>query len=90
MFRTYPLKQLSVIPAVYALLFLISASATAHPWVFRVIGLLAAAEAVVAFINPQNIYSQMLDWYFGNVSVRVNRLFGIIGIIFGTVILTWI
>ena len=90
MFRTYPLKHLSAIPAVYALLFLICASATAHPWVFRIIGLLAAVEAVVAFINPQRIYSQMLDWYFGNVSAQANRLFGIIGIIFGTVILTWI
>ena len=90
MFSTYPLKQLSAIPAGYALLFLISASATAQPWVFRIIGLLAAVEAVVAFINPQKIYSQMLEWYFGNVSAQVNRLFGIIGIIFGTVILTWI
>ena len=90
MFQTFQLKYLSAIPAVYAILFLISASATAHPWMFRIIGLLAAVEAVVAFTNPKKIYSQMLDWYFGNVSDQANRLFGIIGIIFGTVILTWI
>jgi uncharacterized protein YjeT (DUF2065 family) len=90
MFQTFQLKYLSAIPAVYAILFLISASATAHPWVFRIIGLLAAVEAVVAFINPKKIYSQMLDWYFDNISDQANRLFGIIGIIFGIVILTWI
>ena len=90
MFQNYQLKYLSAIPGVYALLFLISASATTHPWVFRIVGLLAAVEAVVAIINPRAIYSEMLDWYFANVSDQANRLFGIIGIVFGTVILTWI
>jgi uncharacterized protein YjeT (DUF2065 family) len=89
-FRNYKLKYLSTIPAVYALLFLISASTTTHPWVFRIVGLLAICEAVVAFTNPQKIYTRMLDWYFGNVSDQTNRLFGMIGIVFGTVILTWI
>ena len=90
MFRKTPLKTLSVIPAVYAILFLISASATSHPWIFRIIGLLAVVEAVVAFLDPQKIYSQMLDWYSDKVSEQANRLFGIIGVVFGTVILTWV
>ena len=90
LFNAYQLKYLATIPAVYALLFLISASATIHPWVFRILGLLAAFEAVVAFTNPKKIYSQMLDWYFEVVSEQTNRFFGIIGVVFGTVILTWI
>lgn len=88
--QTYQLRYLSAIPAVFGLLFLISASATAYPWIFRIIGLLAMGEAIVAFTNPQKLYSRMLDWYFGNVSDQTQRLFGIIGIVFGTVILTWI
>lgn len=90
LFRTYPLKYLAAIPAVFALLFLIAASATTHPWVLRIIGLLAVCEAVLAFTNPHGIYSKLLDWYFGEVSDAAQRLFGIMGIIFGTVILTWI
>jgi hypothetical protein len=89
-FQTYPLKYLSAIPAVFGFLFLVSASATAHPWVFRIIALLAFCEAVLAFTDPKKIYSRMLDWYFENVSDQTNRLFGVIGIIFGTAILTWI
>jgi hypothetical protein len=89
-FQTYPLKYLSALPAVFGVLFLISASATTHPWVFRILALLAFCEAVVAFTNPQKIYSRMLDWYFEKVSGQTNRLFGVIGIIIGTVILTWI
>jgi hypothetical protein len=90
LFQTYQLKYLSFIPAVYGLLFLISAAAIAYPWVFIVIGLLGICEALVAFKNPRGIYSTMLDWYFGKVSDQTNRLFGIIGVIFGTAILTWI
>ena len=89
-FQTYPLKYLSAIPAMFGLLFLVSASSTTHPWVFRIIALLALCEAVVAFADPKKIYSRMVDWWIGNVSDQTNRLFGIIGIIFGTVILTWI
>jgi uncharacterized protein YjeT (DUF2065 family) len=88
--QTYPLKYLAAIPAVFGFLFLISASSTTYPWVFRIIALVAFCEAVVAFTNPQKIYSRMLDWYVKHVSDQTNRLFGIIGIIFGTAILTWI
>jgi hypothetical protein len=88
--RTYPLKYLSSIPFVYGLLFLVSASSTTYPWVFRIVALLAFCEAVVAFTDPQKIYSRLLEWYVEQVSDQTNRLFGIIGIIFGTAILTWI
>ncbi|MEE4111361.1 MAG: hypothetical protein V2I40_01010, partial [Desulfobacteraceae bacterium] len=90
MFQNYPLSYLSAIPAVYGLLFLVSAMSTTHPWVFRIIALLAFGEAAVAFTDPRKIYSRMLNWYVGNISDQTNRLFGIIGIIFGTVMLTWI
>jgi uncharacterized protein YjeT (DUF2065 family) len=90
LFSTHRLKYLSAFPALVGLLFLISASATVYPWVFLIIGLLAMGEAVVAFTNPHNIYRRMLDWYFGSVSDQTNRLFGIIGVVFGTAILTWI
>jgi uncharacterized protein YjeT (DUF2065 family) len=54
-----------------------------------VIGILAFVKAVVIFINPHNLYNRLLDWYF-NVSDQTQRLFGIISIIFGTAIVTWI
>jgi len=84
-----PLKVLSALPAVFGILFFISASATTFPWFFRVIGMLAIGKAVVLFTNPRNLYSWLLDWYF-DFSDQTQRLFGIIAIIFGTAILTWI
>jgi len=84
-----PLKVLSSFPAVVGILFFISASTTTFPWFFQVIGMLAFVKAVVIFTNPHNLYSRLLDWYF-NLSNQTQRLFGIISIIFGTAILTWI
>jgi uncharacterized protein YjeT (DUF2065 family) len=90
LYNTYQLKYMAAIPAVYGLLFLVPASFTTYPWVFRIIAVLSFCEAIVAFTDPQKIYSRLLDWYFENVSDQTQRMFGIIGIVFGTVILTWI
>ena len=89
LFRTYQLRYLAVIPVGYGVLYLISSTAITYPWVFWLLGLLALCEAVVAYTDPSKIYSRMLDWYFEKISVRTNQFFGIIGVIFGTLVLTW-
>ncbi len=88
MFQNYPLKYLAAIPAVVSVLFLVSAPASLCPWPFVIIGIMAAIEAVVAFTNPNKIYTRILDWLFDNVSDQAYRLFSILGIILGTWILT--
>ncbi len=89
MFEKYKLKHLAVIPAAFGLLFWICASATVYPAVFWFIGLIGLCEAVLAFFNPSRIYSRMMDWYLGSLSDQTQRIFGIIGIILGTLIMTW-
>ena len=88
--KSYPLKYLSVFPAIFGVLFLMAAPATAYPWLFIVFALIAFIEAALAIADPKQLYSRFLDWYFEKVSDQTQRLFGIIGIIFGTAILTWI
>ena len=87
-FQSYPLRYLAVIPALLSVLFLISAPAAVCPWLFWIVGILAAIEAVVAFINPKKFYSRMIDWLFENTTEQAYRVFAIIGIIFGTLIMT--
>jgi hypothetical protein len=89
LFQKFQLSYLAIIPALYGLLFWISASATIHSWVFWLVGILAFCEAILAFFNPNKIYSRLLDWYFDSVSDQTQRLLGIIGIIFGTLMTTW-
>ena len=88
LFGSYPLKYLAAIPAVVGVLFLVAAPAASCPYALRFIGLLCLCEAVFALVNPQDLYSRMLDWYFNRVSQRMHQLFGIVGVVFGTVILT--
>ena len=90
MYQAFQLKYLAAFPAVVAALCLISAPALACPWLFWIIGVAAAIEAVVAFLNPWQIYSRMLDWFFENVSDQAYRFFSILGIILGTLMLTMV
>ncbi len=90
LFQKYPPKYIAAVPAVLGVLFLISGSAVAYPWVFRLIGLLAIGKGVLAYTNPQKIFSRMTQWYFEKVSEQGQRLFGIIGVILGTAILSWV
>jgi len=88
--QTYELKYLSILPAIFGILFLIAAPSTVYPWLFIIFALIAFCEAALAIADPKKLYSRFLDWYFEKVSDQTNRFFGIIGIIFGTAILTWI
>ena len=88
LFNTYQLKYLAIIPALVAVLFLIAAPAAKCPYPFWIVGILAAVEAIVAFTNPQKIYSRMVDWWFANVSDQTHKRCAIAGIVFGTLLLT--
>ena len=83
-------KILSVLPFVLGILFILSASATRIPWLFRVIGLMAVIEGVVFLLITKDMYDKFMDWYLNSLSDQTYRLSGILGIIFGTAVLSWI
>ena len=86
----YELRYLAILPAAAGLLFMISAEAIAYPWMFRIIAVIAFAETILAIINPNKIVNRMLNWFLEDVSDRTNRLFGIFGVILGTLFISWI
>ena len=88
--QKYDLKYLAAFTAAFGLLFLISSCATTHPWIFRLFGLIALCKAVVAFTDPHKIFSKMLDWYFDEAPDQIHHLISIMGIIFGTLMVTWV
>ena len=90
MIKEIDLRILSIFPFVAGILFLLSASVCSYPWVIRFIGLMSLVEGVLAFTNPNNLYGRILDWYLDSLSDQTHRLFGIISIIFGTAVLSWI
>ena len=83
-------RILSALPAILGIFLIISASESRHSWFIRLIGILAVLKGGFIFWNPQNLYDKTVDWYLNSVSDQTFRFFGIIILILGTVILSWI
>ncbi|MBW2248249.1 MAG: DUF2065 family protein [Deltaproteobacteria bacterium] len=83
-------KILSVFPAIIGILLFISASWSLHSWFLRILGIMAVIKGVIIFINPKNLYDEMMNWYLNSLSDQTYRFFGIVMIIIGTAVLSWI
>jgi len=83
-------KILSVFPTIIGVLLFISASWSLHSWFLRMLGIMAVIKGVIIFINPKNLYDEMMNWYLNSLSDQTYRFLGIVWIIIGTAILSWI
>ena len=83
-------KTLSIIAALIGFLFLVSASASHYPWFLRFVGIFSIVEGVVLYINPQDIMGRIYAWYLDEASDQTFRASGIITVIFGTALISWI
>lgn len=83
-------KILSALPFVAGILFLFSASASRHPWFIRLFGLIGIIKGVFIFFNPKDFYDKSVDWYLGSLTDQTHRFYGIITIILGAAVLSWI
>ena len=88
--RGVDLRILAALPLIAGVLFLLSAPVCRFPWVIRFIGFMSLIEAMLAFFNPGNVYDRLMDWYVDSLADQTHRLLGIITIILGTAILSWI
>jgi uncharacterized protein YjeT (DUF2065 family) len=83
-------KVLSVFPAIIGILLLIAASWSIHSWFLRLLGIIAILKGGIIFFNPKNLYDEMMNWYVNSLSDQTYRFFGIVLIIIGTAVLSWI
>ncbi len=83
-------KTLSIIAAIIGFLFLVSASASHYPWFLRFVGIFSIVEGVVLYINPQDIMGRIYAWYLDEASDQTFRASGIITVILGTALISWI
>jgi len=80
---------LALIPAVFGLLLLFAASATTHGWFIGLIGVIGIVKGVLIYFNPGGLYEKSKQWLFG-LSDQGCRLIGIIALVLGTVVISWI
>ena len=83
-------KVLSVLPFAFGVLMIVAASSSLHPWLVRILGVLGLIKGMLVIANPMALYEKSVQWFIESVSDQGYRLTGIISIILGTAILSWI
>ena len=83
-------KFLSVFEVIMGVLLLVSATASHHSWFIRLIGLMAVIEGGAILLMPKNLYDELINWYVNSLSDQTYRLFGILSLILGTAMLSWV
>lgn len=59
-------------------------------WFIRLLGVIAVAKGGFIFANPKGFYDQITNWYLDTASDQTFRFFGIVSLILGTAVLSWI
>ncbi len=88
--RTVNGMFVSFLALVFGILLIVSSFYSREPVFVFVLGILGAAKGCLFLANPRNIYFKARDWLLEKASDQTIRLFGIISLILGTAVLSWI
>jgi uncharacterized protein YjeT (DUF2065 family) len=80
---------LAMIPAIFGLLLLFAATSTTHSWFIGMIGVLGIVKSVLIYFNPGGLFEISKKW-LDTLSDQGCRLVGIIALVLGTVVISWI
>ena len=83
-------RFLAPVPAIFGILLIFAASQARNSWFIRLLGVIYVGKAGFIFVNPNGLYDQVNNWLLDSASDQTFRLFGIISLILGTAILSWI
>ncbi len=83
-------RVLAILPFTAGILLMLAASATRNPWVIGFLGVMGVAKGVVIFLNPNGLYDRVHNWHLNLISDQTRRLWGIIALVLGTAVLSWI
>ncbi len=71
-------------------LLMVAASASRVPAMVAVIGALAVAKAVLLYLNPAGVFEKSRHWYLDELTDQAHRLLGIVSLVLGTALLSWV
>jgi len=80
----------SIFPIAIGAIFIVGAYQTAFPWVVVMLGILAAGKGCIFLFNPGKLADKLTSWYLEQASDHTYRLAGIIAVILGTALLSWL
>ncbi len=83
-------KIIAASAIIIGILLIISAFQAQGFWFIVFLGILAICKGVFVIFNPKNSLDNIRNWYLNTASDQTYRLFGIILIVIGIVMITWI
>ena len=84
------LRFLAFIPIVVGILLVISAKASGAFWFVLILGLLAIGKGIYLLLAPHGQIEALLNWWLDSTQDRTYRLWGLIIVVLGMVILSWV
>jgi len=83
-------RSFAFIPMVVGLLLIISAWASGAFWFILILGLLAVGKGVYLLFGTPDQIKGLFDWWVKSAQERTYRLWGLIMVLLGMVILSWV
>lgn len=79
-----------IIPIAFGILFFAAAGHSRNSWFIILLGILGLVKGVVILFNPSGFYEKSMNWMIEDTSDQTFRFFGIMALILGTAVLSWI
>ena len=83
-------RVLAAIIVLFGLMLLISASSVENSWFIVLLGLLGLIKGGLLIVNPHNVFDTIKSWYLDSASDQTYRFFGIVMVVVGTAVFSWI
>jgi uncharacterized protein YjeT (DUF2065 family) len=80
----------ALLAAIIGVLLIMAAPESRNMWFIVLLGILAAIKGLVIFFNPRNTYQRIKHWYLYDASDQMYRFFGIIILVLGIAVFSWI
>ena len=81
---------MAVTAAVVGVLLLLSARGSHNATVIFILGLLAIAKGALFFWNPNRIFESTRQWWLEKAADQTYRLAGMIVLVLGTALISWV
>lgn len=76
--------------ALTGVLFLLSARSTVHAGAVTLLGILALAKGGLFFWNPHRLFDRLRRWWLEQATDQTYRLAGMVTLILGTALISWV
>ena len=83
-------KAMAVLVFILGLLLVWAGSASHYPWFVRLLGMIAMVKGGAIFANPGRFWDRMSAWCVEELSDQVYRFSGIVNLILGTAVMSWV